>query len=146
MSAARFFVDTNVFLYRFDECAQDKQRMAADWIVALWTQGAGDISWQVIMEFYANAVRKSGVPTQTARAAVNDLLLWNPWQPSPAILHRAWHWVDAAQLSFWDGTILATAERAGCRYLLSEDFQSGRTYGDVTVVHPFQASPGMYFS
>ncbi len=31
----------------------------------------------------------------------------------------------------------AVARAAGCRYLLSEDFQSGRTLGVVTFVNPF---------
>jgi len=29
----------------------------------LWASGAGRISWQVLNEFYFNAVRKLGVPT-----------------------------------------------------------------------------------
>ncbi len=39
--------------------------------------------------------------------------------------------------SFWDAMIWATAKRAGCRLLLSEDGQSGRTLGGVTIINPF---------
>jgi predicted nucleic acid-binding protein len=56
-------------------------------------------------------------------------------------MQRAWHWADTAQVPYWDGLILASAERAGCRWLLSEDFASGRRYGDVTAVNPFDAAP-----
>jgi predicted nucleic acid-binding protein len=34
----------------------------------------------------------------------------------------------------------AVAREAGCRYLLSEDFQSGRTLLGVTFVNPFAAA------
>jgi predicted nucleic acid-binding protein len=49
--------------------------------------------------------------------------------------------MDTAQLSYWDALILAAAQRCGARYLLSEDFQSGRHYGDVEVLNPFEHAP-----
>ncbi len=49
--------------------------------------------------------------------------------------------MDTAQLSFWDALIVAAAERRGCQWLLSEDFQAGRKIGPVTVVNPFRALP-----
>jgi predicted nucleic acid-binding protein len=52
--------------------------------------------------------------------------------------------MDAAQLSYWDALILAAAQRSGARYLLSEDFQSGRRCGDVQVLNPFDHSPAEF--
>ncbi len=43
-------------------------------------------------------------------------------------------------LGIWDAIVLSSDSRAGCRLLLSEDFQDGFTGGGVTVVNPF-ASP-----
>ncbi len=60
------------------------------------------------------------------------------------MLHRAWHWCDRAQINFWDALILAAAEQSGCRWVLSEDFQSGRKFGPVTMVNPFERSPGEF--
>jgi predicted nucleic acid-binding protein len=40
-------------------------------------------------------------------------------------------------LSFWDAMLWATARRAGCKLILSEDMQDGRTVGGVTVRNPF---------
>ena len=37
----------------------------------------------------------------------------------------------------WDALILAVAAEHRCRFLLSEDFQAGFTWGGVTVVNPF---------
>jgi predicted nucleic acid-binding protein len=40
-------------------------------------------------------------------------------------------------LGFWDALIWATSRSAGCRWLLTEDLQDGRTLGGVTFVNPF---------
>lgn len=45
------------------------------------------------------------------------------------------------RLSIRDAVILSAASRAGCRVLLSEDFQNGFTWGGVTVVNPFDDPP-----
>ena len=42
-------------------------------------------------------------------------------------------------ISFWDAMLWATARRAGCTLLLSEDFQDGRVLGGVTFRNPFAA-------
>lgn len=42
------------------------------------------------------------------------------------------------RLSFWDALLWATADGAGVRYLLTEDYQDGRTLGEVTFVIPFE--------
>jgi predicted nucleic acid-binding protein len=51
---------------------------------------------------------------------------WNPPDVSIGMIERAWHWTDQAQVSFWDGLIVAAAERTRCSFLLSEDFQAGK--------------------
>jgi predicted nucleic acid-binding protein len=133
-----YFVDTNVFLYRFDAQDPVKRRIADECIGALWSSGTGRISWQVIFEFYANVVTKAKLSSSIAREAVEDLLLWNPLPPSDGMLHRAWHWCDSAQLNFWDAMIVAAAEQSGARYLLTEDLQADRQFGTVTVLNPFK--------
>jgi predicted nucleic acid-binding protein len=75
-----------------------------------------------------------------AREIVRDLSHWTPLEASLGLVEQAWGWMDAAQLSYWDALIVAAAERSGARYLLSEDFQADRQYGDVRVVNPFTAS------
>ena len=40
-------------------------------------------------------------------------------------------------LSFWDAMLWATARRAGCRLILTEDFQDGRSLEGVTFLDPF---------
>jgi predicted nucleic acid-binding protein len=43
----------------------------------------------------------------------------------------------SAQLSYWDGLVLAAAARGGCRRLLSEDLNAGQAFGTVRVENPF---------
>ena len=138
---APFFVDTNVLLYRFAAGESQKQPAAELWIQALWSQRAGRISWQVIFEFYTNAIRKARIPAEAARKSVQELMIWHPEPPVHATLERAWYWCDHSRINFWDALILAAAEQAGCRWLLTEDLQAGQTFASVTIVNPFQSSP-----
>ena len=47
---------------------------------------------------------------------------WNPPDVTIGMIERAWHWTDQAHVSFWDGLIVAAAER-------------------ITIVNPFETSP-----
>jgi predicted nucleic acid-binding protein len=136
-----FFVDTNVLLFEHDQRNPAKRRAAHDWLGLLWEREAGRLSWQVLNEFYANAIGKIGAPAPVARRAVEAYSLWNPASFSLGMLHRAWHWMDKAGVPYWDSLIVAAAETTNCAYLLSEDFQEGREFGGITVVNPFESMP-----
>jgi len=141
MNGDRYFVDTNVLLYPDDQSHPAKRAQAKMWLAWLWENACGALSWQVLQEFYWNASRKFGVAPELARHRVRLMAQWTPPELSIGMFERAWHWADQAQVSFWDGLIVAAAERTKCRYLLSEDFQSGRQFGPITVVNPFKTSP-----
>jgi predicted nucleic acid-binding protein len=136
--AEGFFVDSNVILYYVDPRDVPKQAHASEWLEALWTSGSGRLSWQVLHEFYWNAVKKMQLDALVAREMVDDLAQWKPVDTSQGLIKQAWHWMDAAQLSYWDALIVAAAQRSGSRFLLSEDFQSDRKFDEVQVVNPFQ--------
>jgi predicted nucleic acid-binding protein len=143
-AAHRYFVDTNVLLYSVDPADVRKQGRAWAWLQPLWEQGLGSLSWQVLNEFYVNAITKLRASRPEARKIVRSYAQWTPVDASLGLMERAWHWMDQAQLPYWDGLIVAAAERAGCRYLLSEDFQAGRRFGAVSVVNPFLQEPGEF--
>jgi predicted nucleic acid-binding protein len=144
MPGDRVFVDTNVLLYSFDIREPVKLGYAQKWLEFLWRTGDGRISWQVLHEFYANAVRKLGVPAPDARQVVAVFSKWRPGGMNITVIERAWYWMDQAQLSYWDGLIVASAERLGCSILLSEDFQTGRNFDGIRVMSPFDNSPEIY--
>ena len=135
------FVDSNVLLYAVDFRTPEKRDNSLKWMESLWSLNAGRVSWQVLAEFYSNAIRKLKVSKEEARGVVRVYGEWNPLTPNVRMMDRAWYWCDHAQINFWDALILAAAEQAGCRWLLTEDFQAGRSYEDVTIVNPFTSSP-----
>ncbi len=135
------FVDTNILLYSVDSGSPKKREQAWNWLTLFWEQRTGRLSWQVLHEFYANAERRLRLDRREARAIVEGYLRWSRVEMSFGLVQRAWHWMDQAQLAYWDGLILAAAEQSGCAWLLSEDFQPGRRYGSVTVINPLLKRP-----
>ncbi len=141
MNGDRYFIDTNVILYFYDRFSPAKSERAQLWLVWLWDHAIGVVSWQVLQEFYWNALRKFDASPEIVRKHVRVLAEWRPPDVTLGLLERAWFWTDRASVSFWDALIVAAAERCECRYLLSEDFQAGRQFGSVTVVNPFETAP-----
>ncbi|HUI81213.1 MAG TPA: PIN domain-containing protein [Bryobacteraceae bacterium] len=141
-----WFVDTNILLYSADTTHPSKQAAAQRWRDFLWARSVGRLSWQVLNEFYANAIGRVGIPPAVARAMVESYSQWPVSSFNMTLIRRAWHWTDHAQINYWDGLILAAAEQSGCRWLLTEDFQHGRKYGAVQVVNPFRSEPDGRFA
>jgi predicted nucleic acid-binding protein len=140
--AEKFFFDTNILIYYLDTAEPTKHAAARRWVAAVWKSRRGAISWQVLNEFYSNMTRKLRVPGPAVRGALVEVYSnWRPVTFDLPLLHRAWYWEDRASVSYWDALIVAAAESAGCRYLLSEDFQTGRKFENLTVVNPFLADP-----
>jgi predicted nucleic acid-binding protein len=138
---APVFVDTNVFIYAVDLADPKKQQAAQSWVADLWTKGNGRISFQVLQEFYSKVSQKSTAAREEARAEVRDLLAWNPMPISAETLDRSWKIQDRYQLSFWDSLIVAAAKSASCRFLLTEDLQSGQDFDGLLVINPFTSDP-----
>jgi predicted nucleic acid-binding protein len=139
------FFDTNVLLYTLDAGNSAKQAMALEWRNAGWELRVGRLSWQVLNEFYANATGKMKASPAIARTMVDSYACWQAVDFSLGLIHNAWHWVDHAGVSYWDALIVAAAERSGCRWLLTEDFQEGRKFGAIQVVNPFRTKPAKIF-
>jgi predicted nucleic acid-binding protein len=139
---AEVMLDTNVVVYAASTLPQDaaKQARALDLID---TAPLG-LSAQVLQEFYVTATRKMRPPMpQTAALDWVETLTSFPCVPVDAAL--VLEAVDIAtryQLSYWDGAILAAAERLGATTLYSEDLSDGQRYGSVTVVNPFRNKAG----
>jgi predicted nucleic acid-binding protein len=138
---APVFVDTNVLLYAVDVSDAEKQKSAREWRAFLWSTRRGRISFQVIQEFYVNALRIRPSGLDETRAEVRDLVGWNPVVVDSQIVETAWKLQDRYQLSFWDALIVSAAKAAGCGYLLTEDLQARQVLDEVVVVNPFLSAP-----
>ena len=135
------FVDTNVFLYALDKANSLKQEVARSWTSLLWTTQLGRVSFQVLGEFYVNAMRFGTDSIKEAREEIRDLLAWHPVTTDAALLDEGWRIQDRYHLSYWDALIVAASKTASCRYLLTEDLQAGQNLSGVEGVNPFTTEP-----
>ncbi len=133
----RYFVDTNVFVYRRHTEAGAKQLRAAAIVERLWREGDGRTSVQVLQEYYNVATRKLLMPPKEIRESVLRLFSWKPVVPDHTTFERAWRLEDRYQLSFWDALVVAAAQAADCTHLLTEDLQDGQSLDGLVVTNPF---------
>ena len=137
------FVDTTLLVYARDSSEAKKQPRAADWMQRLWQERSGRLSWQVLQEYYVTVTQKlrPGLPVADARHDVRLLSAWQPLSADGPMVDSAWQIETRYRLSFWDALIVSAAQRAGARYLLSEDLQDGLAIGELQVVNPFKHAP-----
>ena len=132
------FLDTNVFVYLFDEADESKRRQAEILVNNVLVRRTGCISFQVVQETLNVLNRRTETPVDQLREFLDDILV-PLWQVNPtASLYR-----DAISLqgrhgfSFYDSLIVAAALEAGCTRLYSEDLQHGQRIQGLTIVNPF---------
>ena len=98
------------------------------------------LTLQSLGEFFHVVTRKGKVAPADAAAVIESLRAAFPVGGGrsgdsrdrlPAVLQHG--------LSYWDAMLWATVQQAGCRLLLSEDFQDGRRLGQVTFIDPFES-------
>jgi predicted nucleic acid-binding protein len=133
------FVDTNILIYAHDRDANEKRRVAASALEELWSNKTGRVSVQVLQEFYVTVTKKLATPL--ARAAAREIIrTYTPWvqaSTTPETVIRAAELSELAQLSFWDGLIVAAAEQVSATAILSEDMNTGQVIAGIRIVNPF---------
>jgi len=136
----RFFIDTNVFIYSFDRSSSVKAKLAKELIQDALDSGKGVISYQVVQEFLNVALRQFAQAMSLADAEQYLSITFRPLlavHSSEALYGEALRLFNKHKLSWYDALILASALEAGCAILYSEDFQHGRSFGDLKVQNPF---------
>jgi predicted nucleic acid-binding protein len=144
MTAAPYFLDTNILIYATSQAADHlpKRDRARQWVA----RNDWGVSTQVLMEFFAQARReKHGLLPTAAQAFVERIAARRPVVAvdkgivldALALRHRYY-------LTHWDAAILCAARRLGAATLVSENLETGRNYEGVTVHNPFlaDAAPG----
>lgn len=142
IAGAEAFLDTNVLLYAALGIDHAQHRYDAARRIVIEEDYC--TSGQVLAEFYANAIRKGAPPLapDEAREWVR-VIAKKPCLPIDERVVLAG--IDHAArygISYWDGAIVAAAERLGATILYTEDLSHGQVYGTVTAIDPFRdASP-----
>lgn len=134
------FLDSNVFVYLFDE-TDERKRGTAERIVESGLQNnSARISFQVVQETLNVLTRKLATPmtAEGAKIFMEEVLspLWRV-SPSSALYHRTLDIQARYRYGFYDSLIIAAALDAGCNRLYTEDLQSGQQIEGLRVKNPF---------
>jgi predicted nucleic acid-binding protein len=137
MSALEF-LDTNILVYAYDSSEPRKQQIAQG-LIRRAVAGEVAASSQVLGEFAATLLHKLKPPAQPEElTALLDAL--GPIKLIPIdgdLVLRAVQARAKYGLHFYDGMIVATAERGGCKTIWSEDLNAGQQYFGCVVENPF---------
>jgi predicted nucleic acid-binding protein len=134
------FLDTNIFVYLFDETDERRREIARRLVHEGIESGDACISFQVVQETLAvltGKLKKRATPAE-ARHFLTGVLapLWR-LMPSPALYARGLELRERYALGFYDALIVAAAIEGGCRRLWSEDMQNGLRVDRLTIRNPF---------
>jgi predicted nucleic acid-binding protein len=138
---ARYFVDTNIFIYAHDRDAGAKHERARKLIEHLWTTGQGVLSTQVLQELCVNLRRRvsNPLPDDEIAELIEDYLSWEIVTNTPQAILAALRIESRYKIPYWDALILNAAESCGAAVLYSEDLSHRQHYGAVEVVNPLRA-------
>ncbi len=98
------------------------------------------VSGRKLQEFFVAVTRKSDKPL-----GVDKALEWlEDLRDRPCVpialdpVKRGAEIAQRFQTSYWDGAVLAAAEKIGTPVVYSDDLNHGQSYGSVRVVNPFR--------
>jgi predicted nucleic acid-binding protein len=135
----RFFLDTNIFVYSFDQSAAVKAHKAEQLIRQALTTRKGIVSYQVVQEFYNVALRRFSQPMRQGDAELYLATVFRPLlgvHSSPALYAEALRLQAQSGLSWYDSLIVSAAVQARCDFLFTEDLQHGQRFGSLRVENP----------
>ena len=133
---SKVFLDTNILVYSVDGNEPAKRDRARSLIRDLCDESRAALSTQVLQEFYVVATTKLTIPSAAARVMLQAFAQFEVVIIDPALIHEAANFSHLHQLSFWDALIVASAARANCGSLWTEDLNAGQSIGGVRVENP----------
>lgn len=135
------FLDTNILLYAYDPSHRGKQVIAQE-LVRRALAGDVLVSTQVLAECSATLLHKISppAPLRQLKAILHALAPIRVILPDGDMVQRAVEAHAEYGIHFYDGMIVAAAERGGCQRILSEDLHPGQRYFGIAVENPFQGT------
>ena len=136
--SAEEFIDSNVFVYLFDETNPEKYQRARELVRQSIERQTGCISFQVVQETLNVLTGRYRISPEQVRTYLEQVLvpLWQVY-PSASLYQDAISIQGRYGFSFYDSLIVAAALEAGCTRLYSEDLQDGQQVQRLTIVNPF---------
>jgi predicted nucleic acid-binding protein len=99
------------------------------------------LSVQVLGEYFTVVTRQIKQPMNPAEAKEAVELFSNLiiQEIDLGMVQRAIDTLKSYKISYWEALIVAAAERARCKRILSEDLNDGQLYNGISVINPFEA-------
>ena len=142
MNAGKFFLDTNIFVYTFEERPSAKRDRARQLVAQALETRLGIISYQVVQEFLNVATRKFAKPMTVSDAQLYLARVLMPLCevfPDAALYSQALSISGEMGIAFYDALIVSSAIGAEAAILWSEDMQHGRRFRGLKIRDPFRA-------
>ncbi len=136
------FLDTNILVYSVDTSSAVKRETAQAIVIEALTSQSAIVSFQVVQEALQVITRRARTiaNSKDAGSFFDDILLplWRV-QPSRELYRKALEVQDKHRFAFYDSLVIAAALLAGCRRLLTEDFQHGQRIEGLRIENPFRS-------
>jgi predicted nucleic acid-binding protein len=125
-------------IYTLDINDKVKQQKARSILKKIIDNHQPVISTQVINEFYVVATNKLKADPIIVKNIIHNFHNIEIVQTDLYLIEQAIDISVIFQLSFWDSLIIASAEKANCEFVFSEDLNCGQSYRGVIVTNPFK--------
>jgi predicted nucleic acid-binding protein len=133
-------VDTNVWIYFYDQNSPEKQERSRLVLDRLHDLENSSLSVQILAEFISTAMRKLDPPLSASQAYEQASMLSSSWivlDLTPQIVLEAARGVRDHGLAYYDSQVWATARLNQIPLIFSEDFQNGQILESVRFVNPY---------
>ena len=130
-------LDTNILVYAVDSTPANSEKNAK--ALKLIEEADFGLSTQIMQEFYVTVTRKfkKALSSEEAVSFLEQLNAFPVISTDYRIVTEGIKISIEHQISYWDGAVLAAAERLKARVLYSEDLNHGQRYDTITVINPF---------
>jgi len=133
----KIFIDSNIFLYAFNNDDIDKQKVATKIIMS--ENSSYYISLQVINEVSNNMLRKLQFTNTEIKDFINDSYeRYRVYNITKDTFLLACDIRDKYNISYYDSLILSSAINSNCNILYSEDMQHNQKIENLTIINPFE--------
>ena len=128
------FVDTNVLIYARDRRNAPKREVARAWLSELAERRSNEFTRWIL-------AHERHVGLAEIRAEVDALRFWGDKPVDEEEVELAWKIREALDYQWFVCLLIAAADRASCRYFLTEDMSDKVRFGAITLVNPFGTMP-----
>ncbi len=135
----KIFVDTNILVYANDGSDKPKQECCKQIILDGIQNENMVLSTQVLSEFFVTVTKKIKEPLPV-EIAKREIILLKAAEIVDVDYHSILKAIQVSvknKLSYWDSLIIASAVKAGCGEIITEDMNHGQMIEGLVIRNPF---------